>query len=174
MARQLCCRDMCKNLLRSDGQQQNYSKAKFLSNLNCGQKIVSETGPRSPLEVKHSECSLMTSNQCHWNLKRCVLSTLCMYGSEQINFLNTWVFLRGMCFDETALYKRKHWLKMLNICHKTLWRRVVQWLKLWIVFVSIVGRWISMCTYLAPRLLMFCHQVPLLLTWFNYNLSMEK
>ena len=39
------CRGMCKNLLRSDGQQRNYSKAKFPSNLNCGQKIVSETGP---------------------------------------------------------------------------------------------------------------------------------
>ena len=34
-----------KKLLRSDGQQRNYSKAKFPSNLNCGQKIVSETGP---------------------------------------------------------------------------------------------------------------------------------
>ena len=47
MARQLCCRGMCKNLLRSDGQQRNYSKAKFSSNVNCGQKIVSETGPWS-------------------------------------------------------------------------------------------------------------------------------
>ena len=47
MTRQMCCRGMCKNLLRSDGQQQNYSKAKFPSNLNCGQKIVSETGPWS-------------------------------------------------------------------------------------------------------------------------------
>ena len=47
MARQLCCRGMCKNLLRSDGQQQSYGKAKFPSNLNCGQKTVSETGPRT-------------------------------------------------------------------------------------------------------------------------------
>ena len=47
MAQQLCCRGMCKNLLRSDGQQRNYSKVKFPSNLNCRQKIVSETGPRS-------------------------------------------------------------------------------------------------------------------------------
>ena len=46
-ARQLCCCGMCKNLLRSDGQQQNYSKAKFPSNFDCGQKIVSETGPCS-------------------------------------------------------------------------------------------------------------------------------
>ena len=45
MARQLCCRGMCKNLLRSDGQQRNYDKAKFPSNLNCGQKTVSGTGP---------------------------------------------------------------------------------------------------------------------------------
>ena len=45
MARQLCCRGMCKNLLRSDGQQQSYGKAKFPLNLNCGQKNVSETGP---------------------------------------------------------------------------------------------------------------------------------
>ena len=35
----------CKKLLRSDGQQRNYGKAKFPSNLNCGQKTVSETGP---------------------------------------------------------------------------------------------------------------------------------
>ena len=36
---------MCKNLLPSDGQQLNNRKAKFPSNLNCGRKIVSETGP---------------------------------------------------------------------------------------------------------------------------------
>ena len=47
MTRQLCCRGMCKNLLRSDGQQQSYGKAKFPSNLNCGQKTVIETGPWS-------------------------------------------------------------------------------------------------------------------------------
>ena len=46
-ARQLCCRGTCKNLLRSDGEQRNYSKANFRSNLNCRQKIVSETGPWS-------------------------------------------------------------------------------------------------------------------------------
>ena len=39
MARQPCCRGMCKNLLRCDCQQRNYSKGKFPSNLNCGQKI---------------------------------------------------------------------------------------------------------------------------------------
>ena len=32
MSRQLCCRGMCKNLLQSHGQQQNYSKANFPSN----------------------------------------------------------------------------------------------------------------------------------------------
>ena len=48
MARQLCCRGMCKNLLRSDGQQRSYGKAKFPSYLNCGLKTVSETGPWSP------------------------------------------------------------------------------------------------------------------------------
>ena len=45
MAWQLCCCGMCKNLLRSDGQQRNYCKANFPSNLNWGQKIISETGP---------------------------------------------------------------------------------------------------------------------------------
>ena len=34
-----------QNLLQSNGQQQSYGKAKFPSNLNCGQKNVSETGP---------------------------------------------------------------------------------------------------------------------------------
>ena len=38
MARQLCCRGMCKNLLRYDGQQRNFGKAKFPSNLNYGKK----------------------------------------------------------------------------------------------------------------------------------------
>ena len=47
MARQLCCRGMCKNLLRSDGQQWSCDKAKFPSDLNCGQKNVSETGPKA-------------------------------------------------------------------------------------------------------------------------------
>ena len=46
MARQLCCRGLCKNLLRSDGQHRSYGKTKFPSYLNCGQKNVSETGPR--------------------------------------------------------------------------------------------------------------------------------
>ena len=46
MAQQPCCRGVCKNLLRSNGQQRNCNKAKFASNFNCGQKIVSETGPR--------------------------------------------------------------------------------------------------------------------------------
>ena len=45
MAWQLCCRGMCKKFLRSNGQQRNYSMANFPLNLNCGQKIVSETGP---------------------------------------------------------------------------------------------------------------------------------
>ena len=45
MARQLCYRGICKKLLRSDGQQRNYGKEKFTSNLNCGQKTVSEMGP---------------------------------------------------------------------------------------------------------------------------------
>ena len=38
---------MCKHLLRSDGQQRSYGKAKLPSNLNCRQKNVSETGPWS-------------------------------------------------------------------------------------------------------------------------------
>ena len=45
MARQLCCRGMCKNLSRSDGQQRNYSKAKFASNLNYGQNSLVKRAP---------------------------------------------------------------------------------------------------------------------------------
>ena len=37
------------NLLLSDGQQRNYGKAKFPSDLNCGQRLVSETGPWSSM-----------------------------------------------------------------------------------------------------------------------------
>ena len=56
MARQRSA--MCENVLRSDGQQRNYSKAKFPSNLNCGQIIVSETGPSGTLETRFpdSQC----------------------------------------------------------------------------------------------------------------------
>ena len=69
MARQLCCCGMCKNLLWSDGQQRNYSKPKFPSNSNCGQKIVSETGPRSAflsrvlisLNTPNSMCRICTN-----------------------------------------------------------------------------------------------------------------
>ena len=39
-----------QKLLRSDGQQRSYGKAKFPSNLNFGQKTVSETDPRYHLE----------------------------------------------------------------------------------------------------------------------------
>ena len=36
---------MCKKLLRSDGQQRSYGKAKFPSNLNCGQKTLVKRAP---------------------------------------------------------------------------------------------------------------------------------
>ena len=36
---------MCKNVLRSDGQQQSYSKAKFSIEFELRAKNVSETGP---------------------------------------------------------------------------------------------------------------------------------
>ena len=45
----------CKNLLRSDGQRRNYGEAKFTSNLNCGQKNVSEMGPWTPLNGSGNE-----------------------------------------------------------------------------------------------------------------------
>ena len=54
-----------QNLLRSDGQQQNYSKGKFPSNLNCGQKIVSETGPWEALEEDHSNS--LTQDSTGWH-----------------------------------------------------------------------------------------------------------
>ena len=68
-----------QNLLRSDDQQQIYSKAKFPSNLNCGQKAVCEKGPWShscnnnvwllwnniPTKIK---CTLCTKRRypAHW------------------------------------------------------------------------------------------------------------
>ena len=56
----VCCRGMCKNLLWSDGQQRNYGKAKFPSNLTCGQKNVSETGPRHGIDcVGQTTCVLL-------------------------------------------------------------------------------------------------------------------
>ena len=56
MARQLCCRGMWKKLLRSVGQQWSYGKGKFPSNLNCGQKNVSETGPMSRSWARQTTC----------------------------------------------------------------------------------------------------------------------
>ena len=66
MARQLCCRGMCKNLLRSDGQQRSYGKAKFPSYLNCGQKTVSETGPGPGIGTGDSRhgLRLIGANSC--------------------------------------------------------------------------------------------------------------
>ena len=63
---------MCKILLRSDGQQRSYGKAKFPSNLNCGQKTVSETGPwaianpdlyRHMVSLGHAELNVCVGNQ---------------------------------------------------------------------------------------------------------------
>ena len=45
MARQLYCRGMYTNVLRSDGQQRSYGKAKFPSNLNCGKKTLVKRAP---------------------------------------------------------------------------------------------------------------------------------
>ena len=39
-----CAVVACAKMMRADGQQRNYSEAKFPSHLNCGQKIVSEAG----------------------------------------------------------------------------------------------------------------------------------
>ena len=50
MTRQLCCRGMCKHLLRFDHQERNYNKANFPSNFNCGQNAVIEMGPRDPYQ----------------------------------------------------------------------------------------------------------------------------
>ena len=58
MARQLCCRGMSKNLLRSDGQQRSHGKAKFPLHLNCGQKNISETGPRRRLKYTYELLNL--------------------------------------------------------------------------------------------------------------------
>ena len=64
MTRQLWCRGMCKIWLRCNVQQPNYSKAKFPSNLNCGQKIVSETDPSCRIP-NHATC---------WVYTRCILA----------------------------------------------------------------------------------------------------
>ena len=77
MVRQMCCRGMCKYLFRSDDQQRNYSKAKFPSNLNYGQKIVSEMGPccsifiQSVLPVYHMSYDLCNSWQYNYFHSHC-------------------------------------------------------------------------------------------------------
>ena len=49
---------MCKNLLRSDDQQWNYSKVKFPLNLNCEQKLLLKRAP-DPGRV---QCEVMYLN----------------------------------------------------------------------------------------------------------------
>ena len=58
MARELCRRDMCKNLLRSDRRQRNCNKAKFPSNLNCRQNLLVKWAPG--IDVGDNPC-----NYCH-------------------------------------------------------------------------------------------------------------
>ena len=53
---------MCKNLLWFDGQQRNYSKAKFPSNLNLGKRLLVKRAP-----VLNSLWLSGTINLCqHW------------------------------------------------------------------------------------------------------------
>ena len=66
MTRQLCCRDMYKILFWSDGQQPNYSKAKFPSNLNCGQNFFSEMGPWSCI-INSLPASAVIWQQRYWS-----------------------------------------------------------------------------------------------------------
>ena len=94
MARQLCCRGMCRNLLRSDGQQQSYGKAKIPSYLNCGQKNVSETGPcaknQTPIRISSVKKQLDV-----WHLK--VLTALQIICNSHWTQLPTqpWLWLQG-------------------------------------------------------------------------------
>ena len=64
-----------KKLLPSDGQQENYSKAKFPSNLKCGQKIVCET-PNLELAAEPSRAyrvGLRHVKDFFSSLKHCLL-----------------------------------------------------------------------------------------------------
>ena len=81
---QLCCCGMCKNLLRSDGQQRNYGKAKFPSNLNCGQKNVSEMGPCCKFE--HGRAF---SRLTYWPSQPYCLSVELLLGSAFHNTYDT-------------------------------------------------------------------------------------
>ena len=86
MTRQLCCRGMCKNLLRSDGQQWNYLKAKFASNLNYKQKNISDTGPYiAYYDVKHNngKCRKTTSL---WTIKNVLILWVSL-----VNFDSKWL-----------------------------------------------------------------------------------
>ena len=68
------CRGMCKNLLRSNGQQRHYSKANFPSNLNCGQNTVSKTGPWPCLWDDFGHLLISASNILHSLNGNCQLS----------------------------------------------------------------------------------------------------
>ena len=70
MVRQLCCRGMCKNFLRSYGQQWNYDKAKFPSHLNCQQKKLVKRAPGLICLVKWIS-ELVFPNKIIWRLYTC-------------------------------------------------------------------------------------------------------
>ena len=91
MARQLCCRGMCKNLLRSDGQQRRHGKAKFPSNLIYGQKTVSHGLSNMP-------CGPMVFTR--WQFSSLYSLPLCIYkySVQQPNLLqiNLLITLPGL------------------------------------------------------------------------------
>ena len=98
MARQLCSRGMCIYLLRSDGQQWNYGKAKFPSEFELRAKIVSETGPSSMLLAK-MPLSYM------YKMITAILHTY-------ISCVGTWYRSRTLC-KQTCLYYVRMILKLL-------------------------------------------------------------
>ena len=114
MARQLCCRGMCKNLLRSDGQQRSYGKAKFPSNLNCGQKTVSETGPRLIylFFVTHDLCFIIDPQKPQLSL--CFMLFVYFYPSPPIstalNILISYVTRISWCSSVASKFDAVDWM----------------------------------------------------------------
>ena len=123
MARQLSCRGMCKNLLRSDRQQRNYGKAKFPSNLYCGLKNVCETGPGNglvpsgnkpiadpmlmKLEVMGLHLTTMSSIIDFQGMWKSIIFKLIM---QRVDGVLTAKLLSDEC-HRTSLMGRQHWFR---------------------------------------------------------------
>ena len=95
------CRDMCKNLLRSDGQQRNHSRAKFPSNFQIA-------GKTSLVKRAHCLISNSTLYVAHWKLSLYIRTCVFAYGSRMFHKIYMFNCQDNSC-SKTCTYHTKVW-----------------------------------------------------------------